>query len=1448
VTRTYRPGWFSRSVDVRELQTDAPAPTVESAGFLEAFGAKWRETFTGEIASELLKPSYAAVPNYSPSRVDVDAVTEGIDEDLWYKYGNARSPDQLYSIYVDNLAKMDRRKTLAGAGWAAIPAAILADTLDPTTLAITALTGGVGSAVGATRALRLSTYAKAGLAAGVPLAFTESYRASVNPDIKPTDVVLAGLGGAGAGVGATVAGAKGMGVVGSALTVGSASAAPVAALVPFTEQDDRDAVIGISSAFLLGAVAGGVSPALRAKMEPAMRWTLESEQVAEIGVNNLTPKGRKAFPMALDERANVQRETRAIESVTSLDANPETYVASMQSANTANPANDPAGVSTAVPGNGPTAIKVYRGDMVALDGGKHLSGQRSVDEVLRPDAERPPTAPFKFYTTDPGDAARYAMSDSRTVAKYEKRHPGQGAELFKTIHGHDPRPDGSTQSFDIAPKKTLDLTAMGTRGNFATLTEAINNAMGFPPLPTNWRNNDVPNAVQEALDGPLRGARSNIGGDADPESPVWRILRNEARTLDVWFSKQSKESGNYRPLEPEQLSGSNLAAWMESMGFDSVAYMHDTPNGPVKHYAMIEKAANTPDPRALNEAISAEAERIAPIQSAMGSAAANELRATGNTARLESLKIGDFDPSFIDDSKPWAGGVRRWTTLQAINVTVSNADNPIVRRAGNMLAFDGIAKKNGRIYEAADQWANARSEAMVAPLFYQLEKAYKSHRSGGGELAYAEFREAVTKAKRRGGVGYESVPGVNEGMKATIGTFNEAFDVMARHNVRGADDFNRLDNYVTRRWRRDAIEAATQRDVTANGRTTKLGNSGVMEALAAAIAKENDWANEKQLAAMARSIFVNGGRRGQHRASLGFLEGSIDEIVADLVDSGTPQDVAESIGERLRKQAQPKGDAKNPPILKHRIRLDETYQHPLADGSVLSIEDLLENDIALIAKGYVRRAHGNAVAAQVLRSMSDDPNAPLSGFDTLASRVREKGREMGQDDSAIDWDIARLETAWRNAVGIPQQTDTKWVRTTRAARIMRNGLRTTMLGNFYNRVQNAVEPLSAIAPDVGKVVTRYMDVLPDFTARAVDGKLSNANLRIYEYMSGRGVSNLVDGTHVSAPTLDGGVDRVLSSIEAKADRWTYMVDKYTGQTMTNDFGYRVVGDVNIHQVVEWATSGKRPPATQMRAFGFTDEIWDRIAAQINEHKVAVPGPETNGKVKLWDANIEKWQDLEAFSAFSAGVNAVTRSWFVNPTGNELPWLVNNELGKALTQFRTFSLASSDAKIAKSIQTRDPKTIVRFAAGTGLMYVAYTMKVYVDSLGRPDAEEFRRERLDPQKAWTIAVSRSAYSSLIPAAIDTARAIVREDPLFAAGRASNIKGGGVTSIPLVDWFNNTLDAGGGVIRATYDDEYDFSMQNLTALRRSALFLPQVEPLVKGIEYLGRDVLNLPEKSRE
>jgi hypothetical protein len=125
-------------------------------------------------------------------------------------------------------------------------------------------------------------------------------------------------------------------------------------------------------------------------------------------------------------------------------------------------------------------------------------------------------------------------------------------------------------------------------------TEAINNAMGFPPLPPNWRRNDLPKEVSAVLDGPLRGPMSVSGGDVDPPMPVWRVLRNEAGTHDVWKSKRPK--GEAEAIPPEKLSGSAMADWMESMGFDSVAYMHDTPNGPVKHIVMIERPPAAADP------------------------------------------------------------------------------------------------------------------------------------------------------------------------------------------------------------------------------------------------------------------------------------------------------------------------------------------------------------------------------------------------------------------------------------------------------------------------------------------------------------------------------------------------------------------------------------------------------------------------------------------------------------------------------------------------------------------------------------------------------------------------------------------------------------------------------------------------------------------------------------
>ena len=219
------------TIDLVTTDPSAPRPQTqarESVGFLGAFPTAWRESAFGELGNVLVsgRDSFPADPGWNPKRSDIDAVTENVDQDLWYKYENAVSADHLYSIYIDNLSKMERRDTMQRAGWSGTFARLAAELPEQAIIAL--LSGGAGNAgVAATRAARLASYAKYGLMTGVPTAAMEGFRASVNPDIKARDVLIAGLSGAGGAIGGEIGNKLGAGFLRTGLGVGIGSAAPV---------------------------------------------------------------------------------------------------------------------------------------------------------------------------------------------------------------------------------------------------------------------------------------------------------------------------------------------------------------------------------------------------------------------------------------------------------------------------------------------------------------------------------------------------------------------------------------------------------------------------------------------------------------------------------------------------------------------------------------------------------------------------------------------------------------------------------------------------------------------------------------------------------------------------------------------------------------------------------------------------------------------------------------------------------------------------------------------------------------------------------------------------------------------------------------------------------------------------------------------------------------------
>jgi hypothetical protein len=297
---------------------------------------------------------------------------------------------------------------------------------------------------------------------------------------------------------------------------------------------------------------------------------LLGEQDVEFGLMGQTD-ARSLTPQELAARAEAEAAAATAEA-----AQTDLFGGEIRGSRAAGPAVPTGGV-TAGGAKGVPALTVFRGELDALPSGRNLAEIQSVERVMGiPDGR--PTSPFTYYTTDQSDAQGYAERDARLLASYAARFgEGDALKTFQSLHGHEPR-SGQVRSFNITPTKTLDLTNMGTMANQFVMTEIVANEMGVK-LPENWKWSQVPAAVNQELDdfGLLI---------TDNEAPSWAYLRNRVNVVDAELNRRG-----LRQQTKEDVLGNLFADWMQKHGYDSVSYMHDTPNGPVKHVAVLQQRA-----------------------------------------------------------------------------------------------------------------------------------------------------------------------------------------------------------------------------------------------------------------------------------------------------------------------------------------------------------------------------------------------------------------------------------------------------------------------------------------------------------------------------------------------------------------------------------------------------------------------------------------------------------------------------------------------------------------------------------------------------------------------------------------------------------------------------------------------------------------------------------------
>lgn len=1439
------------TIDLVTTDPSAPRPQGqkrESAGFLDAFPTAWRENALSELANVFVssRDAFAPDPGWNPKRSDIDAVTENVDQDLWYKYENAVSADHLYSIYIDNLSKMERRDTMQRAGWSGTFARLAAELPEQAIIAL--LSGGAGNAgVAATRAARLASYAKYGLMTGAPTAAMEGFRASVNPDIKARDVLIAGLSGAGGAIGGKVGNKLGAGFLRTGLGVGIGSAAPVAGVGLLTGQDRNELALGAGTAFLVGGVFGGLGgigaarakagteafaaaqAAERAQMDKSIREALDRATLVDaitgvLGYRPSAPKSLTEMPLASMSYASLDDITSpgGFATLKEYYGKPKDPRLALLSGRLGEFAD------TIAPGDAAEArllaIAADQADVQAGANSRYLPFGETLDPTL---AQR--------------RDANARLSEFAGILDQSKSPSTEPAPLqFGRIEQPNP-PQVLRRQSAIDALSKLDATERaridavdrlfpGAEELQAQALAASDARVANKRAVTDGRKVDIVDAND--ID-PLFAESLGLTVDELKATMDANFTRKAAQEFGYTFSRKRMEAKRTATLEMVEALDDDLPPGVEVVTPEAVAVAAKN------NFGRLEAAT-----AALSEAAS-------PPAPAMGAASANDPAFIGDRTRLPNAQAGMFLVDTIGDEVPWNASVRKYTSARAMNVVGSSSINPTARIAANVLAFDQIPRVNARtgeiigIRQAGGKWKTGHSAGMNNEYQAALLNAYDIHKKGGGTLSEAEFNVTAAKAKRRQGkpnyAEYESIPGIKEAVAVQDrNAYDPSATVMERHGIEGAE-ISRNPNFVPREWQQWAMRQAEK----------KVGDAELLNALAKAYQIANPDDPPEIAALVARYIRKNGGRHEYRHPGLDMLDGELEVVLKTMTDQGEKDALVKLFKERVQARRAQKD---RPTTLRNRIDLDETYVHEvIQNGQKVSvaIEDLLENNAAVLGKKHIDRAHGSVVHKELMRRLSE-PGMELRTLDELKALIQKRGKEAGQTDFQIEWDIHRIESLYRDAVGIPRVTDPAFLPIARVGRMLRSALRSTLLSTHYYTVTNAGEPITHLVTDVKTAASSLVPAVSELTERAIDGKLSNKNARMFEFMTGRGGSWLSERNHIIEQPASG-FDAALAKAENFVNDVGRFGSRLVGAEQTQDYFFRVIGDESQHRVAEWILSGKRPNAALLREFGWTDAQFDMIAEAARPHIETVKGP--TGGAKIHVLNQDKWSP-EAFATFEAGLWSMLDGAFTNPGSEARSWLSNHELGRFLFQFRDFGIFASDAKWAKAAfafqegdkATASARTATRFMANVMYSYAAYTMLVYLKSLGRPDAEQYREERLGNGKAWTVAVGRTSYASVIPAATDAALSAVGVDPAFAPGRASGIKGGGVTSTAVGDYIGNSLPALGRLARRPFVEDEDLSVQDVMAATRGVPFFFQYEPLTKGVEYFARNVMKLPEKPKQ
>jgi hypothetical protein len=732
---------------------------------------------------------------------------------------------------------------------------------------------------------------------------------------------------------------------------------------------------------------------------------------------------------------------------------------------------------------------------------------------------------------------------------------------------------------------------------------------------------------------------------------------------------------------------------------------------------------------------------------------------------------------------------------------------PEVRKAGEMLAEDvlprvkrdanGKWKLTAKNNLSAHEWVKDSFERIMLEYNFRFATHYKRWKARNPDGDLATFSREVTKANRRFNIRKSADPDIRAASEMDRALTELKHAEARRHGVKGFDKFDHDNSHVTRVWSipalQDAIETHGEKAIYRFMGEAIASNSEVFAKIADPT-EQAEWierVGESFTRAILRTAEFN------DHVFANAMSSDMRSKVAGIIRTYAGKKLKESEIDSLARIIAPKqGDKNLISRAKMRMDIDEMFAAKIRNDNFgeigeLRMEDLFENNAQLLFTMYNRQVTGASAASEFYRAMTPAGVAkPFENIDDVAGLLIDRMRAAGRSEREIEKIVTNLRRQHDQLLGKPmfkQDALTTPLRALRAVNLMR-------VGGQFGAVQ-MIEGGTLLGEAGVSVMLNSMSGWKGMIRNARTGKLSNETLREFETF----IMATDAGWHTN-PVLqrldredfwigDGG-GKVMTGLR-KGERWSMAA---SGMTGINAFLYRATALAAYAKWGQIAETGKLPSAKRLASLGLDETDARKIIDAMNAEDTPVEfemGP-LGRRVKKF--NINEWEDQEAAAMLIGAISKWSRRVIQqNDPGQFATWM-SRDWAKNLFQFRSFIIGAYEKQFLHRIAVRDMRAFTSLASTTLAAAAVYMGRTYVDSIGRPDADEYRKERLTLQRIGSAAFQYSGFGSVVTPFLDPViYAAGGPRGYFSAMRSSQIDTDFLLGNPTVDLVSNLMNTG-------------------------------------------------------